>query len=384
MVKNFAFILVATFLFSQTSLAQSVWDSTGTTIYYNGGKVGIGTANPTGHFGIFKTGTIGQGNFNNAYLYVTDGTKNLGLDPNQVYASGELVLSSGSGYIQMQTNGANRLRIHNSGRVGIGNDAVDISGTTLDQLVVGNGSSSQGMVLYHGNTFDAGYAFANTSGALTSRILYRGGADRLDIQHGSTEKVTIESDLVHLIPNTRVSGRLFFGSYSNESVGAIQIKRQGANEGITLWTETGNITKRIWIDDASNTLRITAGANIDNGMSMDEVGHIGIGSDPGTYPLEVNGTIRSKEVIVEATGWPDYVFDPEYELQSLEEIEAHIKTKGHLPEIPSAKEVEEEGQHLGEMQQLLLKKIEELTLHVIELKKQNDAQQKEIERLKEN
>ncbi|WP_436517256.1 hypothetical protein [Ekhidna sp. To15] len=113
-------------------------------------------------------------------------------------------------------------------------------------------------------------------------------------------------------------------------------------------------------------------------------GEVGIGTDSPSEKLEVNGTIRSKEVKVEATGWPDYVFESDYNLRSLEETEEYIKTNKHLPEIPSAKEMEANGVQLGEMNMLLLKKIEELTLYVIDLKKENEAQQKEIEKLKQD
>ncbi len=119
-------------------------------------------------------------------------------------------------------------------------------------------------------------------------------------------------------------------------------------------------------------------------MRIDASGNIGIGTASPTHRLEVNGTIRSKEVKVEATGWPDYVFESDYNLRSLEETEAYIKANKHLPEIPSAKEMEANGVQLGEMNMLLLKKIEELTLYVIELKKENEAQQQEIENLKLN
>lgn len=98
-------------------------------------------------------------------------------------------------------------------------------------------------------------------------------------------------------------------------------------------------------------------------------GSVGIGTTTPTEKLEVNGTIRSKEVKVEASPWPDYVFEPNYNLRSLEEIEKFIKSEKHLPEIPSSAEVEENGIALGEMNALLLKKIEELTLHIIEQEK---------------
>ena len=98
-------------------------------------------------------------------------------------------------------------------------------------------------------------------------------------------------------------------------------------------------------------------------------GNVGIGTASPTNKLEVNGTIRSKEVKVEASPWPDYVFEKDYELRSLEETEAYIQKNKHLPEIPSANEIEANGLALGEMNRLLLQKIEELTLHIIEQEK---------------
>ncbi|MEO1022912.1 MAG: hypothetical protein AAFW89_10225 [Bacteroidota bacterium] len=96
---------------------------------------------------------------------------------------------------------------------------------------------------------------------------------------------------------------------------------------------------------------------------------IGIGTANPTNTLDVNGTIRSREVHVEATGWPDYVFEEDYDLPGLDEIEVFIKANKHLPEIPSAAYTEEHGIRLGEMNTLLLKKIEELTLYLIEQEK---------------
>ncbi|SES20091.1 hypothetical protein [Pedobacter rhizosphaerae] len=103
-------------------------------------------------------------------------------------------------------------------------------------------------------------------------------------------------------------------------------------------------------------------------------GNLGIGIQNPAEKLAVNGNIRAKEVRVEAANWPDYVFQPEYDLPTLSEIEKQIKANGHLPEMPSAKEVETNGVALGEMNKILLKKIEELTLHLIEKDKEMKQQ----------
>ncbi|KDN54709.1 autotransporter outer membrane beta-barrel domain-containing protein [Flavobacterium seoulense] len=106
-------------------------------------------------------------------------------------------------------------------------------------------------------------------------------------------------------------------------------------------------------------------------------GNVGIGTTTPDSKLAVNGTIHSKEVKVDMTGWSDFVFKKEYNLPTLEEVEKHIAEKGHLENIPSEEEVLRYGINLGEMNAKLLQKIEELTLYVIEMKK-------EITTLKEN
>lgn len=98
--------------------------------------------------------------------------------------------------------------------------------------------------------------------------------------------------------------------------------------------------------------------------------------------LDVNGTIRSKEVKIEATGWADFVFDKDYKLPSLSEVENHIKESKTLPGIPSEQQVKEEGIDLGDMQAKLLQKIEELTLYVIDQDKRIKALEEENKNLK--
>lgn len=112
-------------------------------------------------------------------------------------------------------------------------------------------------------------------------------------------------------------------------------------------------------------------------------GHVGIGTTTPDSKLAVNGKIHAKEVKVDLVGWPDYVFENSYELPTLKEVEKHIAEKGHLPNIPSAKEVEKAGGiELGEMNKKLLEKVEELTLYTIQQDKELKKQSKEIEYLK--
>jgi len=113
-------------------------------------------------------------------------------------------------------------------------------------------------------------------------------------------------------------------------------------------------------------------------LKIMENGNIGIGvTNTYNYKLAVNGSAIFTRAVVKQFGtWADYVFDPKYQLPTLKEVETFIKEYKHLPGVPSASEVEANGLDLGENQAILLKKIEELTLYIIQ-------QQKEIEGLKQ-
>jgi hypothetical protein len=111
-------------------------------------------------------------------------------------------------------------------------------------------------------------------------------------------------------------------------------------------------------------------------LRINRNGTVGIGTTfrDNNFKLAVGGRIRAEEVRVDV-GWADFVFEDDYYLRPLEEVENFIKQNKHLPDVPSAKEVEANGVDLGKMESILLQKIEELTLYMIE-------QNKEIQNLK--
>jgi hypothetical protein len=126
-------------------------------------------------------------------------------------------------------------------------------------------------------------------------------------------------------------------------------------------------------------------------LVQSSTGNVGIGTtNTGPYKLAVEGTIGARKVkVTQINPWADYVFNDDYLLLPLNKLEKYIQQNKHLPEVPSAAEVEKNGLDLGENQAVLLKKIEELTLYVIELKKENEKmneklemQQEEIQSLK--
>lgn len=185
-----------------------------------GNNVGVGTDNPVGKLSISNTGTIGSGNYDNSYLYITNGTDKLGIDPNQLYSGQDFNFQTTT-FMKFYTNYIPRMTILQNGNIGIGNEAP-------------------------------------------------------------------------------------------------------------------------------------------------------------YYKLEVNGTIRATTFSAVNAPWSDFVFEDNYELKELEEVENFIKINKHLPDIPSEREIQENGLDLPSMDSKLLQKIEELTLYIIEMNKENQEQRKLI------
>jgi hypothetical protein len=107
-------------------------------------------------------------------------------------------------------------------------------------------------------------------------------------------------------------------------------------------------------------------------------GNVGIGTSTPDAKLAVRGTIHSQAVQVDVDRWPDYVFNSEYQLPTLASVKTYIGLNNHLPDMPNAKSVESMGLNVGEMIKLQTKKIEELTLYLIEKETQLLDQNKRL------
>ncbi|MFL9485737.1 hypothetical protein ACI6Q2_23365 [Chitinophagaceae bacterium LWZ2-11] len=152
---------------------------------------------------------------------------------------------------------------------------------------------------------------------------------------------------------------------------SISLKNNGVNSAELLlykqdqtnyYNVGGNSNGFYIYNSSNNAYALYAGVN-DN---------IGIGTTTPSEKLSVNGTVLSKKLKITQQNWPDYVFDSSYTLTPLTQVEQFIKDNKHLPDVPSAKEVTDKGLDVGDNQALLLKKIEELTLYMIEMKKENE------------
>jgi len=147
--------------------------------------------------------------------------------------------------------------------------------------------------------------------------------------------------------------------------------------------EKGNLT----LEGLGGGLTIAPDGNVGIGTNspqatLDVDGNTNITGTVNAKTANINGLIRTKEINVTLSGWGDHVFDEDYNLMPLVEVAQYIKENHHLPEIPSAKEVVENGVELGDMQRKLIMKIEELTLYILQQEKKMLDMQNQINELK--
>ncbi len=185
------------------------------------------------------------------------------------------------------------------------------------------------------------------------------------------------SDKMRILAN----GNVGVGTTSPGS--KLTVVSSGTESGIASHSDAGN-SHIPWTDGkvylTGNELIFRTTGNI-NRMKITSNGNVGIGTLTPGNKLEVNGTIRSKEVKVELANWGDYVFYDDYQLPTLEEEEVYIEKNGHLSGFESAEAMGSELQ-LGDVAKRQQVKIEEMMLHLIDLKKQNDELKKEMKILK--
>jgi hypothetical protein len=214
---------------------------------------------------------------------------------------------------------------------------------------------------------------------------------RLVFRTNNTEKMTITPTGQVGIETSTPNANLSFGATTPNT------------NRLYLWDGTNN--DKFGFGIQGNTLQIYSGAasaltplgtnitfgNYDGTTFIEYMrlknGNLGIGTsldnNPNNYKLAVNGTIGAKAINIEntSTTWPDYVFEKEYNLKTIQELESFINENKHLPNVPSAQEVNEKGVNVVNMDAALLEKIEELSLYIIEQNKKIEQQNARLQAL---
>jgi hypothetical protein len=232
---------------------------------------------------------------------------------------------------------------------------------------------------------------------LNSQIYLKFGQYRLShyinnkgIQVKENGTVQIEEGIRRISLGTSYSGSSYYlSSYigfnaQRNSQGQWLFKGDGGNNGgvAVIADVSGNIRFVSVASNGGSDKSIDETSMVNNTkLFINNNGNIGIGTTTPREKLTVKGKILSEEIIVvldaNTSSYPDYVFSDDYNLMSLHEIELFINKYKHLPDVPTVEEVKIEGMKLAEMNIILLKKIEELYLYVIELNKEiNDLKSK--------
>jgi hypothetical protein len=180
------------------------------------------------------------------------------------------------------------------------------------------------------------------------------------------------------------SSGMWVANSNTSSIAMLNNLTSGAWNSLTQPGDNLLLWKGANIDQSEGGLVIAPWSNSAKGIRITGDGNVGIGTgNPGSFKLAVEGKIGAREIQVTLTNpFPDYVFEPTYKLRSLASLEQYINKNKHLPGVPSAEEVEKNGGvELGKLNTKLLEKVEELTLYVIELKRENEQMKKEMEKL---
>ena len=352
--------------------------SSGLTILGNG-NVGIGYSNPLVKLHVGGATTIDGslvtailGDDYNRWTYF-GGTK------------GGRIRGSNEGYLIIESNpngtGNKRLYLGNTENVSIarggGNVGIGISSPTSKLHLVQDNEN-----------FDSGIKIVGSTSGISGRIWM--GNEKLHIDNataGTGTGFTLDKNGKIGIGTSNPEAKLevlktgTIGSKWNPSASYLKLTDGNYSliaDGNEIYT---NHSLHLGCGDGQSIIfRKVNSTGYSNLMIIKSDGNVGIGTtNPGTYKLAVEGKIGAHEIVVTTEGWADFVFEDDYNLMPIKEVENFIEENGHLPDVPNAEQVKEEGVSLGEMDKILLQKIEELTLYVIELKKENEELNQKVE-----
>jgi hypothetical protein len=347
-------------------------------IYYNSGNVGIGTTNPVGKFQITD---------NHLDIFTSQGLSNswtkdgltISANPDVNYSSLRINSNHSSvsdrGVLNVTRSSSSLFYVRTDGNVGIGttNPDMKLSIQASDQFIA---------------------RFSSTGTQSITGLRMGGNSSYADLVNLSTGfGIGAGTASANLPLNSQSPNHVYFflsSSSGNVGIGTITpsyktvISNNGA-AGIEIDPTGMQFSQGVGIQTYNRSTSTYLPFQIYSSKLVLDGGNVLIGKTTqvnSAYKLDVNGSMRSNEVVVNVTG-ADFVFQDNYNLKTLNEVERFIKDNKHLPDIEAAEEMEENGLELGKMDMKLLQKIEELTLYMIDFKKEMDKMKEENQKLKD-
>lgn len=218
-----------------------------------------------------------------------------------------------------------------------------------------------------------------------------GGTPTLITTHPTSQTVSEGQDVTFTVAADgdgltyqwqKSSGSSEFVDITGETSSSYTFTTQSSDDGSSYLCVVTGSCGAATSDSATLTVNPVTGAGwtLSNG-NVTTSNNVGIGTESPQSELAVNGTITTKAINVTVTGWADYVFKEEYNLFPLSQLEKYVKENNHLPGVLSEKEIIENGLPVASMMAKQMQKIEELTLYLIQMKKENDLLKAEKERI---